>query len=337
MAADSGGRRPGGILIVAVVLAAVIAASALYAVVYSPVGDGDGAVTVRIEPGMDLRKISELLLEAGAISHTFSFYWGARLAGLDRKLRSGDYELFPSWNLKTLLETLSSGKGIMLSVTFPEGMTLAQMAARLEASGVTDGDAFLGLATSPDYVASLGIPGPTAEGFLFPETYIFASPSTPEAVIDIMYGEFRRVYGSLEGPGEEPDVLETVTLASIIEKETSLPEERPIVSAVFHNRIRTGGRLESDPTVIYGIENFNGNLTRADLERPTPYNTYVIRGLPPGPIANPGRGALWAALNPADVDYYFFVSRNDGSHHFSTTLKEHRTAVRRYQLSGRNK
>jgi UPF0755 protein len=168
---------------------------------------------------------------------------------------------------------------------------------------------------------------------------MFASPSSPETVIAVMYGQFRTVIAELTGSAAEdtPGLLDTVTLASIIEKETALPEERSIVSAVFHNRLKRNGRLESDPTVIYGISDFDGNLTRAHLREPTPYNTYVIRGLPPGPIANPGRGSLWAALNPAAVDYYFFVSRNDGSHQFSKNLREHQRAVREYQLSGRRR
>jgi UPF0755 protein len=227
----------------------------------------------------------------------------------------------------------------MLSVTFPEGTTMEGVTERLSAAGVTDGQAFLALARDRDFLGTLGIPGPTAEGFLFPETYLFASSSTPADVMKVMTNQFRKVLAELEveAPLGKRDLLDTVTLASIVEKETSMPEERPLVAAVFLNRLRKGYRLQSDPTVIYGLENFDGNITRRDLETDTPYNTYLIRGLPPGPIANPGRGALWAVLNPAQVDYLYFVSRNDGSHHFSFTLEEHNRAVRLYQLARRKK
>ena len=313
--------------------------SLLHTVFLSPAGSGSGITVVRIEPGSDLGSIGTALHQAGVIDSPRNFLWTARAAGLERKLRSGDYELDPSWNLPRLLEVLSSGRSRMLSVTFPEGTTMEGVAERLSAAGVTDGQAFLALARNRDFLAPLGIPGPTAEGFLFPETYLFASSSEPADVMKVMADQFRTVLAELEveAPLGKRDLLDTVTLASIVEKETSMPEERPLVAAVFLNRLRKGYRLQSDPTVIYGMENFDGNITRRDLETDTPYNTYLIRGLPPGPIANPGRGALWAVLNPAPVEYLYFVSRNDGSHHFSLTLKEHNRAVRLYQLARRKK
>ncbi len=328
-----GALRWGASLTGAVVL--VLGASIFYSVFFSPVGPGTEAVTVRIEPGCDLGTIGSKLRDAGLLSHPKIFLWGARAAGLERKLRSGDYELHPTWNLPRLLSTLSSGRSRMLSVTIPEGTTMEQIAERLAAAGITDGEAFLALARDRTFLDSLGIPGPTAEGFLFPETYLFAPSSRPEEVITVMFKQFKKVLREFE-TGESLEgqaLLEMVTLASLVEKETALPEERALVAAVFTNRLRRGNRLQSDPTVIYGLEDFDGNLTRRDLKAPTPYNTYLIRGLPPGPIANPGRGSLWAALNPARVDYLYFVSRNDGSHHFSRSLAEHNRAVRRYQLA----
>lgn len=317
----------------------ILAATAAYTVFRAPVGSGDEAVSVRVERGSDLGTIAETLRDAGAITHRRPFLWSARIAGLERSLRSGDYEIHPSWTMVTLLETLSSGRGMMLSVTLPEGMTLDQIAQRLEAAGITDGRAFLDLTADRAFLDRLGIPGPTAEGFLFPETYLFSPDSRPEDVAGAMFAQFQEIFGEIEKESRAAglDRLELVTLASIIEKESSLPEERPLVAAVFRNRLERGYRLQSDPTVIYGIKDFDGNLTRADLEAPTPYNTYAISGLPPGPIANPGRGSLWAALNPAPVDYLYFVSRNDGSHQFSRTLEEHNRAVRRFQLARRGK
>jgi len=323
-------------LVVGAAVALVLLVSVLYTVFFAPIGQGSEVVAVRIAPGSSLGAIGATLHQAGVLTHRQPFLLAARLRGLDRKLRSGDFEIHPSWNLPTLLNTLLSGRGRMLSVTLPEGITLRQIADRLEAAGITNGEAFLLLCRDRAFLDRLGIPAPTAEGFLFPETYIFSPSSRPEEVITVMYSQFRDIFRELEAesPRRDGSLLELVTLASLVEKETSLPEERPLVAAVFANRLRQGYRLQSDPSVIYGIEDFNGNLTRKDLETPTPYNTYAIRGLPPGPIASPGRGSLWAALNPARADYLYFVSRNDGSHHFSRSLEEHNRAVREYQLAG---
>jgi UPF0755 protein len=155
-------------------------------------------------------------------------------------------------------------------------------------------------------------------------------------VIGAMHRQFRKVWGELvaAAPPRPLSQLAAVTLASIVERETAAPEERPVIAAVFLNRLRLGMPLQADPTVVYGIAGFDGDIRRRDLASPTPYNTYVIRGLPPGPIANPGREALAAVLAPADVDYLYFVARNDGSHQFSRTLADHNRAVRRYQIAG---
>ena len=182
----------------------------------------------------------------------------------------------------------------------------------------------------------MGIPGKTVEGYLFPETYFFQKQASAEKIIRAMIGRFKSVF-TKEWKNRAQElgfsVHEIVTLASIIEKETGVAKERSIISSVFHNRLEKGIRLASDPTVIYGIENFDGNLTRQDLRTRTPYNTYTNYGLPPGPIANPGKAALEAALYPADTPYLYFVAKPDNTHHFSTTLAEHNRAVRKYQLN----
>ncbi|MDP2973069.1 MAG: endolytic transglycosylase MltG, partial [Deltaproteobacteria bacterium] len=176
--------------------------------------------------------------------------------------------------------------------------------------------------------------GLTLEGYLFPDTYHFIKEMEPEEVIRMMVHQFRKIFG--------PDLIEkasqmgitpreAVTLASIIEKEASLSEEKPLVSAVFHNRLKRRIPLQSDPTVIYGISNFDGNLTKEHLLTPTPYNTYLILGLPPTPICNPGKESIIAALHPASAPYLYFVSKNDGSHHFSESFEEHQRAVGKYQ------
>jgi UPF0755 protein len=327
------------VLLTGTAVLVILSLSVLYTVFYAPVGQGSEMVLVRVESGSTLGTISSTLASAGVVSHPRLFFWSARLAGLERKLRSGDYEVYPSWKMPRLLDTLASGRSRLLSVTLPEGITVTEVASRLEAAGITDGAAFLELSRERELLDSLGIPGETAEGFLFPETYLFASSSRPRDVITAMVRQFWSVFEELRAanPGETLSPFELVTLASIVEKETGLPEERPLIAAVFVNRLARGTRLQSDPTVIYGMKDFNGNITRRDLKTPTPYNTYLIAGLPPGPIANPGRGALWATMSPAQVDYLYFVSKNDGSHQFSKSLKEHNRAVRQYQMAGRKR
>jgi UPF0755 protein len=232
-----------------------------------------------------------------------------------------------------------SGDVVKYRVTIPEGYTVQQIAVRLAELGIIkEQEEFLQAAFSSHFNTMVGIEGESVEGYLFPDTYLFSKEVAPAEVIKAMVGKFKRVYTpdfSLRAAELGMTDREIVTLASIIEKETGLPEERPLISAVFHNRLKRGIPLCSDPTVIYGIKDFDGNLKKKDLEKRTRYNTYLIQGLPLGPIANPGRSSILAALNPAPVKYLYFVSRNDGSHHFSTTLREHNEAVRRYQKAVR--
>ena len=224
---------------------------------------------------------------------------------------------------------------ITYRVTIPEGFTVRQIASLLKQRGIIeDEEEFCRLAFDPRFVRSLGIEDRTLEGYLFPDTYRFPRGTPPREVIRVMVENFRRVYDeglAMRAKELGMTVREVVILASIIEKETGRAEERPLISAVFHNRLKKGMPLCSDPTVIYGLEEFDGNLTKEHLRRRTPYNTYLFAGLPPTAIANPGRDALLAALYPAPVPYLYFVSRNDGTHKFSVTLKEHNRAVLRYQ------
>ena len=186
-------------------------------------------------------------------------------------------------------------------------------------------------------VASYHIDGPSLEGYLYPDTYLISRDLDARELVDLMVRRFWKVFNDLiRGQKRDMSLREIVTLASIVEKETGLAEERPVIASVFLNRLKKRMRLESDPTVIYGLKNFDGNLKRKDLRTPNPYNTYTNHGLPPGPIANPGRESLMAVINPAETDYLYFVSRNDGSHCFSTTLKEHNRAVVRYQKRRRS-
>jgi len=214
------------------------------------------------------------------------------------------------------------------------------IARRIEAAQLGNAEEFLAWVNSPASAQAHGVEGATLEGYLFPETYRLPKGQSARATAGVLVNQFFTVWKQLEPRAREQKVSmkDLVTLASIIEKETGVAEERPLIAAVFLNRMRRGMRLETDPTVIYGIPNFDGNLRRRDLENPdNPYNTYKISGLPPGPISNPGRGALEAALAPAPVDSLFFVSKNDGTHVFSDTYAEHERRVDQYQRRRRKK
>ena len=313
-----------------------IALTLAHLLAVAPAGSGDRPVPVRIPSGSDLRQIARTLADAGAISSPRAFVLAARFAGLDRRLQSGDYQLDPGVSFPALLAVLRDGRGRFATVTIPEGWRIEQIADRLAAAGVCSREAFIPVTRDRSLLAELAIPGPSAEGFLFPDTYSLQLPSDPADVIRTMRRQFDKVWGELTAgtPPRTLSPLAAVTLASIVERETAAPEERPLVAAVFLNRLRLGMPLQADPTVIYGIDAFDGNIRRRDLKAANPYNTYVIRGLPPGPIANPGRAALAAVLAPAAADFLYFVARADGTHQFSRTLAEHNRAVQLHQLAG---
>jgi UPF0755 protein len=235
---------------------------------------------------------------------------------------------------------LAEGRVRTHAVVIPEGSRAVEIADRLAAAGLVGREAFLAIVLDREAPRRFAVEGPSLEGYLFPETYRFARGLPAEEIVRAMVSQFRSVYRELRAsaPASPLTMRELVTLASIVEKETGAPEERPLIAAVFLNRMRRGMRLETDPTVIYGIEDFDGNLRRVHLEdESNPYNTYRIPGLPPGPIASPGRAALAAVLEPADSPYLFFVSRNDGSHVFSATYREHARAVAHFQQKRRRR
>ena len=232
-----------------------------------------------------------------------------------------------------VLQVLATGATIRHQVSVPEGLTVEQVATIFAGQGWVGRDRFLALARDPDFLRGLGIGVEHLEGYLFPETYTLIRQETDEAsVLRLMVAQFEREWATIR-PAEPGPMTrhQLVTLASIVEKETGVAEERPLIARVFLNRLQRNMRLQSDPTVIYGIPDFTGNLTRAHLRQATPYNTYVIPALPPGPICNPGRAALEAVLRPADANALYFVSKNDGTHVFSTNLADHNRAVRTYQ------
>ncbi len=301
---------------------------------FSPLTPPPDAALV-IKPGSSLILIANKLTEKKIIRTPLSLRLLARLRGQESVLQAGQYSFTLTASPSTVLERLVAGDVEQTSITIPEGFNLRQIASRLNEMGIADQDAILSAAHNSEFLNELGISVQSLEGYLFPETYRFVPGINEFALLRMMVAEnsrqFERLLKELNGklPLKKHQLL---TLASIIQQETGLDEEMPLISAVFHNRLQRNILLQTDPTVIYGIENFNGNLTRKDLQRPSPYNTYLNRGLPPGPIANPGYKALLAAARPATSPYLYFVARGDGSHQFSNTLKDHNLAVRKYQL-----
>ena len=291
--------------------------------------------TLIIPPGTPFAAVARQLESRGIVESGTKLKLLARIRGNSGRVQAGEYLFVDKANPDQVLARLVAGDVVRRRFTIPEGLTIKEIAARLEAERVTAAAPFIALATDPALAESLGIDGESLEGYLFPETYTFSAGVPPRDLLDAMVQQFRarltpELLAAAEGLGLTRHQL--VTLASIIQKEAGNNEEMPLISAVFHNRLKRRIPLQADPTVIYGIENFDGNLTRLHLTTPTPYNTYRIPGLPLGPIANPGEEALQAAAFPASVTYLYFVSRGDGTHKFSDTLKEHNQAVQRYQL-----
>jgi UPF0755 protein len=297
---------------------------------------GSDAVFV-VAPGESLPAIAARLEQSGLVRDRRVVEVVGRCNDLASRLQAGEYRLSAAQGPAQILDRIANGDVITHEVAFPEGITATEFAARLAEAGLAEREAFLAIVRDAETARALGVEGATLEGYLFPETYRFPRGMPPLEIARTMVGQFQRVWTELEPRARERGLTmrDTVTLASIVEKETGVPDERPLIAAVFLNRLRRGMRLETDPTVIYGIPDFDGNLRRRDLENAAnPYNTYRIAGLPPGPIANPGAHALRAVVEPAKNDFLYFVSRNDGSHTFSRTYAEHLIAVNRYQRNG---
>jgi UPF0755 protein len=296
--------------------------------------------TVVIEKGASFNQIAKELKDRHLIKNLRYFSYLSQLLHADTRIQSGTYKLSPCMTPHYILKQLISGHVELTRVIFPEGYTLALMAETLEKAGIISKENFLNYVEHPGNVRYLGIEADSFEGYLFPDTYFFEKNSSPERIVKTMLKKFWQVFDqSLRERAEEIgfSIHDTVTFASIVEKETGQAQERPKIASVFHNRLKRNMRLESDPTVIYGISNFDGNLTRKHLKEKTPYNTYRIKGLPRGPIANPGKDAIRAALFPESTNYLYFVSKQDGTHHFSTNLKAHNRAVDTYQRKKRKR
>ena len=303
-----------------------------------PADPGAGIITFEVAPGEGFSTVARNLHAGGLVAKPDKFKLIARFKGTDKKIRAGEYELSAAMSPRQILRKLVSGKVRLYRLTVPEGHTLQQIAQAAEKVGLCRAAEFRAAAADTSRLAALGIPAKNLEGYLYPDTYFFPKGTTAAEIVRAMTNRFETVFKpewKTRAAALKMSIHAVVTLASIIEKETGAAFERPLISSVFHNRLKRNMRLQTDPTVIYGIPDFNGNLTRKDLATATPYNTYVIRGLPPGPIASPGAKALEAALYPAETDYLYFVSKKDSTHQFSTNIRDHNLAVRKYQLRRR--
>lgn len=299
-----------------------------------PVSNPDPPRTVVIPPRATLREVSGILEKEEVIPHAWLFTFWSKTMGLENFIRYGEYTFSGSLTIRKIMDLLVSGRTTLHPLTVPEGYSLKQIARKIEEQGLGNMEEILAAASDPGIVSGLGVPGDTLEGFCFPDTYLLPRDLPPDKILGRMVSRFWEVFDdNMKNKAGEMGmtILEAVTLASIVEKEACQAAELPLISAVFHNRLERNMRLMADPVVIYGIEDFDGKLRKSDLRRPGPYNVYINRGLPPGPISNPGVASLRAALEPADVDYLFFVSKNNGTHKFSTTLSEHNVAVNTYQ------
>jgi UPF0755 protein len=297
---------------------------------------------VEIEHGMSSRQIADLLAEQGLVRSSWGFL---AVRGLHprAKLQAGEYRFTESQTPWEIFNKISRGEIYFELLTIPEGSNTFDVATLLEHSPITaaihPGD-FLKAASDATVIRDLDPDAPSLEGYLFPSTYRITHATTAAQLCHMMTTEFRKQWHLLAGPGPHQDVHRLVTLASLVEKESALAQERPVVAGVFLNRLRLQMPLQCDPTTAYAalLENrYRGIIAKADLASSNPYNTYTHTGLPPGPIANPGEQSLTAVLRPADVSYLYFVAKPDhsGSHHFSSTLSEHNDAVEKYRRTAR--
>ena len=289
---------------------------------------------VNIPSGLDVDNISRLLFDSGIISSRNKFKLYVRLRKADARLKAGEYQFTTFMSPRDVLEKLLKGERILKKITVPEGFTMRQVAGLMAEHHLGSYEEILALMKNRDFIKELGIDAPTLEGYLFPDTYLYSSTQGPRDIIKEMVRQFNEHFEKIwenRAPDNPLSRYEILILASMVEKEAMVDEERPLIAGVFMNRLKKGMLLQCDPTVIYGLEKFNGKLTRKDLASRTPYNTYLVKGLPLGPICNPGLSSLKAAANPAPVKYLFFVSKNNGHHYFSENIRDHINAVRKYQ------
>jgi UPF0755 protein len=297
--------------------------------------EDEAEVIFEVPPGMSLKGVAKALEREGLVTSGSKFYWYGRLRKAEAKVRVGEYALARDMSPSEIMKVIMTGKSIERPITVQEGFNIYEIADLLEQQGLAKRHEFLALVRDRKFIRELiGADLPSLEGYLFPETYHITKYTGLKGLVRMMVLRFLTVYQAV--PTHRMSRHQLVTLASIIEKETGAPEERPTISSVFHNRLKKGMRLQTDPTVIYGkfvaTGRWDKNISKADLLTDNVYNTYTRGGLPFGPISNPGRQALVSAARPTESEFFFFVSRNDGTHNFSKDYKGHERAVMQFQL-----
>ena len=334
------------ILLFLVVLLAVVAAGALgygWALVGQPYRGYSGETVVDIPAGIGSEEIVDLLLTKGVLQHRYLSLAHLYFSPYRGKLQAGEYLFDKPSNVEGVFGKLARGEIRLHPFTVPEGLILVEIAGRWAAAQLGSSDEFLAAAAAalPD-VHEFDADTVSVEGYLFPETYSFRRGVTAAQAVDAMIGGFESAVGRLEDAVNRDDwplnLRDALIMASLIESEAAVADERELISSVFHNRLRRGMPLECDPTVIYALRldgSYRGRLLRVDLDFDSPYNTYKYPRLPPGPIANPGYDSLLAAISPAETDFLFFVRTDGGRHTFSSTLAEHNRAVAAYRRSNR--
>jgi UPF0755 protein len=325
-------------ILLVVVLAAAGLAFYFYRGVVTPFRAFTGEQFVTIDQGSSVAAMGRRLAEAGVVRDARSFQIAARMKGAEKRLQAGEYRFEKEATPLEIVDRIARGDVFVRPITFPEGRTLAEMAVIFEERQFGAAADFLEPARDETRIAALDPEASDLEGYLFPSTYRLPRSASARALVGLMVQSFEKAFDAdlrAAATAMGMSVREAVTMASLVEEEAQKPEERPVISAVYHNRLKIGMGLQCDATVIYALQRagrWNGNITKADLSIDSPYNTYRYRGLPPGPIANPGRASLEAAVKPASVPYLYYVSRNDGSHAFATTLDEHNRNVQQYQV-----
>jgi len=313
------------VVILALLIALILIVKGIRTAI-SPVNEhGDeNYIYFRVNDGETTHSIAERLEREGLIKSDTAFITLARVTGADKRLQAGLYRLSPTMSSNEILDILTSGRIYTNRVTIPEGFTIEMIASRLEEAGIADKARFLELCNKPHLFEGIPNEAKTLEGYLFPDTYEFTPDTDEEEIIGSMITRYKVVYNELSAD-YDGDLSEhqIITLASIIEKETYLDEERPLVSSVFHNRLKNGMKLESCATILFIVNRPEGPIYLKDLKIDNHYNTYKYTGLPPGPICSPGRSSIMSAMYPAETDYLYFVSKGDGSHYFTETFREH--------------
>lgn len=324
------------VLLLLAALAAMVGGAAAWWL-GQPLRTSAPSLELEIEPGTSPRGVAQAVVDAGVQTDARWLYYWFRLSGQDRQIRAGNYELNAGVTPRSLLQKLVRGEESLRAITFVEGWTFRQMRALMAKEEFLKHDT--ALMSEADIMAALGKPGMAAEGMFFPDTYTYAKGSSELAVLrraqHAMERRLNEAWAQRSADTPLKSAYEALILASIVEKETGKASDRGQIAGVFSNRLRVGMRLQTDPSVIYGLgANFDGNLRRRDLQTDTPWNTYTRAGLPPTPIAMPGKASLMAAVRPDPTKAYYFVARGDGSSHFSANLEEHNRAVNRYQRGG---